>query len=213
MNHTAQSWWQRSRKILLSLCLLGSIAHAKAAEPTPEEVLKPSIEATMNEILKDKAVANSKFKVYEIVKKNLLPLFDTGRITARSVGREWLNATDAQKKTLMDNFGDILMLTYSSAFAGRGEDKAAVTLTWGRSDIEDKRALVRSNVTTSSGNHQLAYSMRLTKDGWKLDDILVDNLSIFNAYRDQFASILKNNGGIEGLIKTLVEERAKMAQQ
>lgn len=195
--------------VLASLGLLLSGAFAQSPSD-PDQQIRTVIGEMVSNISKDTHLVKSRTKIYELVKTKMLPLFDSERITARSVGRDWLSASDEQKKALIENFSDILMLTYSNALVGRDDLAKDMEITWGRSEIDEKRAIVRSTLSATGGKHQIDYAMRKGKDGWKLDDITVNNLSIFNAYRDQFISIIKNSGGLDGLISKLVEDRAKL---
>jgi phospholipid transport system substrate-binding protein len=49
------------------------------------------------------------------------------------------------------------------------------------------------------------YSLQKNADGWKVYDVIVDNISLVTNYRGSFASEIRQSG-IDGLIKTLVEK-------
>ena len=48
----------------------------------------------------------------------------------------------------------------------------------------------------------LNYSLKNSKQGWKVYDISVDDISLVTNYRSSFARQIKKNG-VDGLIKTL----------
>jgi len=49
------------------------------------------------------------------------------------------------------------------------------------------------------------YSLQKNADGWKVYDVVVDNISLVTNYRGSFASEIRQSG-IDGLIKVLVDK-------
>jgi len=49
------------------------------------------------------------------------------------------------------------------------------------------------------------YSLQKDADGWKVYDVVVDNISLVTNYRSSFASEIRQSG-IDGLIKVLVDK-------
>ena len=54
------------------------------------------------------------------------------------------------------------------------------------------------------------YDMEKTADGWKVYDLLVEGVSLVTSYRGTFSDQIQQ-GGIDGLIKTLVEKNQAAA--
>ena len=52
--------------------------------------------------------------------------------------------------------------------------------------------------------------MEKTADGWKVYDLLVEGVSLVTSYRGTFSDQIQQ-GGIDGLIKTLVEKNQAAA--
>ena len=58
---------------------------------------------------------------------------------------------------------------------------------------------------------QIDYRMVKTPNGWKVYDVVVENLSLVTTYRSQFQSEIAR-AGIDGLIKTLEAKAQKTAE-
>ncbi len=56
-------------------------------------------------------------KVTQLAEQKILPHFDFERMTKLAVGKNWRDASDAQKKALEDEFRTLLVRTYSSSLA------------------------------------------------------------------------------------------------
>jgi phospholipid transport system substrate-binding protein len=75
-----------------------------------------------------------------------------------------------------------------------------------RAAAGDIEITVRSEVK-QSGTPPLAidYDMLRTAAGWKVVDIKIEGVSLVTAYRDSFASKVRE-GGLDGLIKSLADK-------
>jgi phospholipid transport system substrate-binding protein len=72
--------------------------------------------------------------------------------------------------------------------------------------------VVRTTVKT--GNRQpipVDYRMAKGPDGWKVYDVIVENLSLVTNYRSSFASEIQRSG-IDGLVKALETKNRELAQ-
>jgi phospholipid transport system substrate-binding protein len=71
---------------------------------------------------------------------------------------------------------------------------------------------VRTTVT-EPGRQPIAidYRMALGASGWKVYDVVVENLSLVTNYRGSFAAEIARSG-IDGLIKTIEDKNRKLAE-
>lgn len=178
----------------------------------PEKLLRTTISEVISEIEKDKTKITDKTKLLSLVEQRILPIFDMERITARTVGREgWPQATDQQKAELTKSFTDLLVYTYSNALLSKKDIDPKLVIDWGRAIVDDKKAEIQSSILVSDTKVRFDYVLRYSdKKGWKIDDLVLDNLSVFNQYKEQFAAVMKTQGGVDGLIKKLDEDVKKL---
>lgn len=138
--------------------------------------------------------------------------FDFVYMARFAMGTHWKSLTPAQRKEFVPLFTDHVMDTYLGTLqqstvdaAGRGlKDK----VTYDGTD----RATVYSEVKMPSLADPLAvnYSLRKNPDGWKLYDIVVDNVSTMANYRDEFNQTM-NRGGYAKLVTDLRSKQASAA--
>jgi phospholipid transport system substrate-binding protein len=70
----------------------------------------------------------------------------------------------------------------------------------------DTDVTVRTVVNQPGGQPiPIDYGLQKTADGWKVYDVVVDNISLVTNYRGSFSSEIRKSG-IDGLIKVLVDK-------
>ena len=180
---------------------------AVAAETAPDALVKSTVEEVLA-VLKD---TKDKRKLVELAEQKVLPHFDFEEMTRLAVGRAWRDATDAQKKALVNEFRTLLVHTYTAALAQAAKGDQKVEVKPARVQPGQKEVVVRTVVKQpGSPPIPIDYSMHRTPSSWKVYDVIVDNLSLVTNYRGTFnAEVAK--GGIDGLIKSLAEKNHKNA--
>jgi phospholipid transport system substrate-binding protein len=185
--------------LAVTVNLAAALIAVAAGEPVAE------VRATIDEATP--AFANSAISPAE--RQQRLPEiamrhFDFAYMTRSAMGTHWKSLNPAQRKELVPLFSDHVMGTYLATLkqstveaAGHGlNDK----VTYDGAD----RATVYSDVRLPSLAEPLAvnYSLRKAADGWKLCDIVVDNVSTMANYRDEFNKTM-NEGGYAKLVSQL----------
>jgi phospholipid transport system substrate-binding protein len=188
--------------LALTLALAAPLA---AAQEAPDVLVKRVTEDTLASIRADKDLqAGNPAKVKELIETKLVPYFDTTRMTALAVGRNWRAASPEQQKQLTEQFQTLLIRTYSNALTNYREN--AMTYLPTRMNPVDTEVTVRTLVSrVGQSSIPLDYSMEKTPGGWKAYDVVVAGVSLVTNYRDEFNDIVKSSG-IDGLIKTLSDK-------
>jgi phospholipid transport system substrate-binding protein len=188
--------------LLLPFVLVASPVHAQEA---PDALVKRVAEETLSAIRADKDLqAGNPAKVKQLIESKLLPHFDTARMTALAMGRNWRAATPEQQKRLTEEFQTLLIRTYSNALTNYRDN----TMNYKplRANPGDTEVIVRTEVTRpGQAPVQIDYSMEKTPEGWKAYDVVVAGVSLVTNYRDEFNDVIKSSG-VDGLIKTLAEK-------
>ena len=120
-------------------------------------------------------------------------------MTRLATGRGWRKATDAQKQSLEKAFRTLLVRTYTTALS-------QVTGTF---TVEVKPAVIREGdadtvvktLVKGADRPPVPIDFRVTRtpDGWKVYDVVVENLSLVTNYRSSFQSEISRSG-IDGLV-------------
>jgi phospholipid transport system substrate-binding protein len=186
---------------LLITALLPALA---AAQEGPEALVKRVTDELLTIIKNDKDVqAGNTTKVAQLAEQKILPHFDFERMTRLAVGKNWRDASDAQKKSLEDEFRTLLVRTYSSSLAAYRNQTIEVKP--GNAGAADKEAIVKTAVIQQGGpSIPINYSMEKTDSGWKVYDVVIDGASLVTTYRGSFNDQIQK-GGIDSLVKTLQE--------
>jgi len=193
------------RKILVFIAaLLPAIALAQEA---PDALVKRVTDEVLAIIKADKDLqsGNSR-KVAELADAKVLPHFDFTRMTRLAVGRNWQQASDAQKEQLVKEFRTMLVRTYSTsltAYRNQTIEVKPVKMAAG-----DKEVTVRTAVIQQGGPQiPIDYAMEKADSGWKVYDVVIDGASLVTTYRGSFNEQVQR-GGIDGLLKTLSERNS-----
>lgn len=183
---------------------LAAGATAFAQEVAPDALARKSIDEVLAVIRADKELQNGNpKKLHALVEEKILPHFDFTRMTRLAVGRNWAQASDAQKEALTREFQTLLVRTYStsiSQYRNQTIDVKPAKIASG-----DKDTVVKTVVNQPGGQPiPIDYAMERTDKGWKVYDVMVDGVSLVTTYRSSFNDQIQKSG-IDGLVKTLAD--------
>jgi phospholipid transport system substrate-binding protein len=190
------------KQILMS-GLIAVYSMAALADIVPPDVLAKN---TTNEVLRivkqdrDIKSGNNK-KILDLVEEKILPNFDFRQMTRLAVGKNWNKATQAQQDELVNEFRTMLVRTYSASLSSVADykiDFKPFRLAPGETDVTVNTEVSKPGAPPIPIN----YRMEKQDDGWKVYDVLVDNVSMVTVYRSSFTSEVRK-GGIDGLLATL----------
>jgi phospholipid transport system substrate-binding protein len=197
------------KKLILLATVVSTLAAPVAfAQEGPDALVRKSTNDILAAIKADKdLVAGDQKKIEKLADEKVLPFFNFTRMTQLAVGRNWRDASDAQKKTLIEEFRTLLVRTYStslSQFRNQTIDVKPTKIT-----AADTEVVVKTQVNQPGGQPiPIDYSMEKSGDSWKVFDVLIDGVSLVTNYRSSFNTEIQKSG-IDGLIKSLSERNAK----
>ena len=190
------------RKILAIIAMCAPFA--AAAQEAPDALVKRVTDEVLAIIKADKDLqAGNPQKVVSLAEQKVLPHFDFTRMTRLAVGKNWQQASDAQKESLTKEFRTMLVRTYStslSAYRNQTIEVKPLKMAAG-----DKEVTVRTQVVQPGGPPiPIDYAMEKADSGWKVYDVVIDGASLVTTYRGSFNDQIQK-GGIDGLVKTLAD--------
>ena len=195
------------RSLLTSLFLLMSTA-ALAAPP----VVNPADAAAFMNQLWDRAV--------EVLNKKSDPAlrqerfrqlfhadFDCPGIARFVLGRYWRDASEEEQRDFVRLFEEYVVFVYTARLSNFGGQDFKVR--GSRSDGDG--VMVSTDVFSPGGSSPLKIDWRLVSDNgtYKINDVIVEGVSMLVTQRSEFASIVQRNGGqVRGLLAMMREKTA-----
>jgi phospholipid transport system substrate-binding protein len=195
------------RSLLTSLFLLMSTA-ALAAPP----VVNPADAVAFMNQLWDRAV--------EVLNKKSDPAlrqerfrqlfhadFDCPGIARFVLGRYWRDASEEEQRDFVKLFEEYVVFVYTARLSNFGGQDFKVR--GSRSDGDG--VMVSTDVFSPGGSSPLKIDWRLVSDNgtYKINDVIVEGVSMLVTQRSEFASIVQRNGGqVRGLLAMMREKTA-----
>jgi phospholipid transport system substrate-binding protein len=198
-------------KKIIGLCFGGALLvaalGARAEMMEPDVLIKNTAQEVLAIVKQDKDIrAGNQKKILALVDAKVLPNFDFERMTRLAVGKGWRSATPEQKKTLVTEFRNLLVRTYTNAFTTYKDETIEVKpfkMPAGADEATVKTLIVKPGAQPIA----VDYEMEKTADGWKAFDLSVEGASLVTTYRGTFSDQVQQ-AGIDGLIKMLVDKNA-----
>lgn len=199
-------WRRFMQYCLVAMLALPTLAGAEYI--TPEALARNTTNEVIEIVRQDRDIkgGNSQ-KIYDLVETRILPHFDFRHMTQLAVGKHWPKASQDQQKTLVDQFRALLVRTYAASLSSVADYKIEfkpVHMRPGDDDVVVSTEVIKSGAPPIG----IDYRMERQSSGWKVYDVMVDNVSLVTVYRNSFNSEVRK-GGIDGLIATLTRRNQR----
>jgi phospholipid transport system substrate-binding protein len=184
-------------------------ATVNAQQVSPDKLVRDVANEVLKSLREDPELRTpNQSKMAELIEKKVAPHFDFERMTRLAVGRNWREATDEQKKLLIEQFRQLLVRSYSTAYSAYRNiavEVKPVRMSPGEDDVQ-----VKSEIKLPGGAPpvNVDYAMYKNDSDWKVYDVIVDGVSLVTTYRSTFADEIRQSG-IDGLIKSLREKNTQ----
>lgn len=124
------------------------------------------------------------------------------------LGRHWRRATPEQRKAYLAVFEKLIVKTYSVRLSQYAGEEFRIR----GASVDDRGVYSVDSVVLREGRESipLRWLLRKSSKGLKIVDVVIENLSMAQTQRDDFAAILRRRGSIDGLIKALKEKVASL---
>ncbi len=186
----------------LSLFAATGIANAELA---PDVLVKQTADDVLIIIRTDKDIqAGNQQKLYAVIEDKILPNFDFDRVCRMVLGKNWKTATPEQQAIFQKEFRSLLLRTYSSALS-KYKDQV-IEYKPMRYEADEKNVSVKTQILQAGGQPvAVDYSLVKGPAGWKVYDIVIENVSLVTNYRSQFSNEIRQNG-LDSLNKKLADK-------
>lgn len=191
----------------LTAALFAGTFNLAVAQTTPDAAVKSTVDEVMEVLKKTK----DKRALRKAAEEKVLPKFDFKEMTRLAVGPGWKEATPEQQQTLEKEFRAVLVNTYTAALSTGEGSNATVDVRPVPAAQSGQGDVTVKTVIKQSGKQPVAVDYRMSNStgSWKVNDVVVENLSLVTTYRGTFSETVKNSG-IDGLIKTLQDKNRSL---
>ena len=196
--------------LLSSLFLFAGSAFAQAVDQsTPDGLIKAVVSDVMASVKSDPEIQKGNIpRIVDLVDKKIVPYTDMRRTTEMAMGPNWKKATPEQQAQLVSEFKNLLIRTYSGALSQLRDQTIQYKPL--RAAPDDKEVVVKTVVIGRGDPIPLDYRLEKTANGWKVYDMNIMGVWLVEAYRNQFANQISQNG-VDGLVKFLQDRNKQLA--
>ena len=180
---------KRLRVGFIFLVLLIIPLHVRAGVPLD------TVEGHVNEVLKvlrDPALqgeANKEAK-QEKIEAIADEMFDYVALSRLTLGRNWREFNEDQKKEFVRLYRSILEKAYMDRILSYTDEKVIFDK---ETMLSEKKAEVQTHILTKSAEIPIFYRVYLKDGKWIVYDVIIEGISLIKNYRTQFRDILANN--------------------
>ncbi len=176
--------------INLMICLfllLPAVAFAGA----PTEAVRTNVNKVLD-ILRDPALKAPSTKETKKAKLRMVydRMFDKTELSKRALAKNWNSFNNAQREEFIQLFRQVLEKAYMDKILDYANEKVVFDK---ESMISGNQAEVQTRIVSSSKTIPIAYRLINKGGGWKVYDVVIENVSLVQNYRSQFNQILANN--------------------
>jgi phospholipid transport system substrate-binding protein len=196
--------------LLSSLFLVvGGVSAQAVDQSTPDGLIKNVVSDVMASVKSDPEIQKGNIpRIVDLVEKKIVPYTDMRRTTEMAMGQNWKKATPEQQSQLVGEFKNLLIRTYSGALSQLRDQ--TIQFKPLRAAPDDKEVVVKTVVIGRGDPVPLDYRLEKTANGWRVYDMNIMGVWLVEAYRNQFANQIGQNG-VEGLVKFLQERNKQLA--
>ncbi|MFQ5992854.1 MAG: phospholipid-binding protein MlaC [Nitrospiraceae bacterium] len=131
--------------------------------------------------------------------------FSYEEMAKRTLGRDWKNLSDGERREFVELFKRLLTTTYADKVEGYSGEQV-VYLAERR---KDRYAEVQTKVVSGKVEIPLDYRLIYKSEDWRVYDVVVEGVSLVKNYRGQFAKVIRSSS-FEDLVEKLRKKTARV---
>jgi len=202
-------WISKYLLMVFMVAVSSSFAQTPDQSTPPDALIKMVVTEVMASVKEDPEIQKGNIpKIVDLVEKKIVPYTDMRRTTEMAMGPNWKKASPEQQAQLTTEFKNLLIRTYSGALSQLRDQTVQFKAL--RAAPDDKEVVVKTVVLGRGDPVPLDYRLEKTDKGWKVYDMNIMGVWLIEAYRNQFANQISQNG-IEGLVKFLQDRNKQLA--
>ena len=135
--------------------------------------------------------------------------FDGPGIARFVLGRYWRSASEQEQQEFLKLFEDYVVFVYSTRLSNFSGETFKVR----GSRTDESGTIVSTEIISPNGDAPIKVDWRLITDhsSFKINDVIIEGISMLVAQRSEFASVIQRHGGQVGELLAMMRERTKTA--
>jgi phospholipid transport system substrate-binding protein len=135
--------------------------------------------------------------------------FDGPGIARFVLGRYWRTASEQEQQEYMKLFEDYVIFVYGTRLSNFNGETFKVR----GSRTDESGTVVSTDIISPSGDPPIKVDWRLVADkgAFKINDVIIEGISMMVTQRSEFASIIQRHGGQVGGLLALMREKTNTA--
>ena len=184
-------WKLLSRYLALGVVMLAAVAAAPARAADEPAAFIQSLGDQAIQILQNKQMGQKEREAQ--FSKLFTEGFDVAEIGKFVLGRYWNVATPTQQQDYIKLFGTYVVAVYANRFSQYSGEKFTVAASQATPD----GASVPSQIIRPNGGPPINIVWKIAKEGsgYKIRDVVAENLSMTVTQRAEFSSVVERGGG------------------
>ena len=138
----------------------------------------------------------------------LTEFIDFRGMAEASLGKHWAKMSEAKRKELIDAF----TTRFKKATLGQLDFYRSTAIKYEPETKQDDLVMVPTSMVVKGEPTQVTYAMKQAKNGWLIEDIVIDDVSTIQNYRASFNKVISKEG-VDGLIAKLNKSTDESARQ
>jgi len=196
---------RRFTALSLTAALAGRAAVADEWRLSPTGVVEKFAEKGITEILGAAISAAEKTARFRALFKEFFDIPAIGRFV---LGRFARTATPDENARFATLFEDVIVYTWSRRF---GEYKGQTLKVKDNAPDGEDGAVVNSDIVGNDGQtFVVAWRLRKRETGLRIVDVIVEGVSMAITYRQEYATIIQQTGGMAGLLAQMEKQVAEL---
>ena len=184
--HTLYGVFMLYRTLFLTVALLCSSAVAMAGEPTDFVKAKTS---EVTSILSKKESKSRAKKLDSVIQKTI----DFEALAARSLKGYWEKRTEDERKEFLSLLQQLLQSNYEKKLSGKTLEKD-YTIKYLSEAQRGDVAIVKTSIKHKGESKPVSYKLQKSGKAWIAYDIVIDDISLEETYRESYTEIIKQEG-------------------
>jgi phospholipid transport system substrate-binding protein len=136
---------------------------------------------------------------------------DFVELAKRALGAEWGKLSKKQQDEFAATMKGLLRASYAQKAISDGKNGSQME--WGAEKVTGNEASVASTLVVKKDKFPVEYRLYRpdAKSGWRIYDVVTDDVSLVSTYADQFRQLISKKG-YDGLLSTLKARKEQLEQ-